>query len=98
MRQNFYIYYFLYHFLFIEQFLNVFYLSAESSDLYFYNASVNVPFGMTYYNGRLFVTVPRRNPGIPSTLNVVELNGNPPYLNPLLSAYPNWNFNALNVS
>lgn len=71
---------------------------TESGDLYFYNASVNVPFGMTYYGNRLFVTVPRRNPGIPSTLNVVELNGNPPYLNPLLSAYPNWNVNALNVS
>ena len=59
---------------------------------------MNVPFGLAHYGNKLFVTVARRNPGIPSTLNVVELTGNPPYINPPLISYPNWNMNMLNVS
>ena len=62
-----------------------------------YNASVNVPFGLAYYDGKLFVALPRRNPGIPSTLNIVVLNGDPPHLNPLLTAYPNYQMTALDV-
>jgi hypothetical protein len=63
-----------------------------------YDAYVNVPFGVARYKEKLFVAIPRRNPGIPSTLNVVELNGSPPHLNPLVMGYPNYQLNELNVS
>ncbi|CRL01323.1 CLUMA_CG014255, isoform A [Clunio marinus] len=66
-----------------------------SWDTNVYDAYVNVPFGMTRYRDKLFVTIPRRNPGIPSSLNVVELVGNPPYINPMLISYPNFQTNAL---
>ena len=59
---------------------------------------MNVPFGLAHYGNKLFVAVARRNPGIPSSLNVVELTGSPPYINPPLISYPNWNMNTLNVS
>uniref|UniRef100_A0A1Y9H9G8 Yellow protein n=1 Tax=Anopheles farauti TaxID=69004 RepID=A0A1Y9H9G8_9DIPT len=34
----------------------------------------NLPMGVTHHKGRLFVTVPRRRTGIPSTLNVIVLD------------------------
>lgn len=69
-----------------------------------YDAYVNVPFGVAHYrnkvnnNIKLFVAVPRRNPGIPSTFNTVELTGNAPHLNPKLVAYPSWQHTTLSVS
>jgi hypothetical protein len=33
----------------------------------------NVPFGVEVWGNKLFVTVPRRRPGIPSTLNYIKL-------------------------
>jgi hypothetical protein len=73
-------------------------LQTDPGDSSFYNPYVNVPFGLAHYGNKLFVTVARRNPGIPSSLNVVELTGNPPYINPPLISYPNWNMNTLMVS
>jgi hypothetical protein len=73
-------------------------IAAEAST---YNAYVNIPFGAAYHNGRLFVGVARRNPGVPSTLNVLNLNelqGPGPHLNPPLTAYPSWEANTLSVS
>lgn len=77
---------------------NLFNLHTDSWDPSYYNASVNVPFGIAHYKSKLFVAVPRRNRGVPSTLNVVELSGNAPYINPLLRGYPNYQMNTLNVS
>ncbi len=34
----------------------------------------NVPFGIEIWREKLFVTIPRRNPGVPSTLNYVLLS------------------------
>lgn len=75
------------------------------SDSVAYNATVNIPFGVAHYRSKsnpsivkLFVSIPRRNPGIPSTLNVVELNGNSPHLNPLLIGYPSYQVNTPSVS
>lgn len=34
----------------------------------------NIPFGIEIWADKVFVTVPRRNPGIPSTLNYVNLS------------------------
>jgi dopachrome tautomerase len=73
-------------------------LFADSRDSMLYDSYVNVPFGVSRYKSKLFVTVPRHNPGIPATLNVVELKGNPPYINPLLVGYPSYQMNSLSVS
>ncbi|XP_068627157.1 L-dopachrome tautomerase yellow-f-like [Battus philenor] len=45
----------------------------------------NVPIGMEVDGDRVFVTVPRRRHGIPSTLNYVKLSGDP---SPALKPYP----------
>ncbi|XP_038220495.1 L-dopachrome tautomerase yellow-f2-like [Zerene cesonia] len=45
----------------------------------------NVPIGFEYYENRVFVTVPRRRHGIPSTLNYVTMSDTSPSLRP----YPN---------
>ena len=34
----------------------------------------NVPFGLEVWRDKVFVTVPRRNPGVPSTLNYVPFS------------------------
>lgn len=34
----------------------------------------NVPFGVEVWRDKVFVTVPRRNPGVPSTLNYIPLS------------------------
>lgn len=63
-----------------------------------YTAYNNVPMGATHHKGRLFITMPRRRTGIPSTLNYIDMNkaaGNP---SPRLRAYPNLEVNTLNVS
>lgn len=71
---------------------------SDARDSLVYDAYVNVPFGLSNYKNRLFVSVPRRNPGIPATLNVVELKGKPPHTNPLLMGYPSYQMNSLSVS
>lgn len=48
---------------------------------------------------RIFIAVPRRSPGVPSTLNYVELSDNRDlYVNPKLHSYPNYEMNELDVS
>jgi hypothetical protein len=44
------------------------------------------------------VAVPRRNAGIPSTLNFVRFDGSNLLDNPLLESYPDYEANDLNVS
>ncbi|CAH0698294.1 unnamed protein product [Spodoptera exigua] len=52
----------------------------------FFKQYNNIPIGFEVYNQKVFITVPRRRYGIPSTLNVVELVvGTSPFLKP----YPN---------
>lgn len=72
-------------------------LCADYKDPLVYDPYVNVPFGISRYKDKLFVTVPRRNPGIPATLNVIDLKGNPPYINPLLIGFPSYQMNSLSV-
>ena len=69
---------------------------VKNSNTSSYIASNNVPMGATHFNGRLFVTMPRRRVGIPSTLNYIDLlnDGNNP--SPKLYAYPNFEINYLN--
>ncbi|XP_060808380.1 L-dopachrome tautomerase yellow-f2-like isoform X2 [Amyelois transitella] len=48
----------------------------------------NVPMGVERVGDRLFITVPRRRYGIPSTLNYVDLNRESNTLSPALQPYP----------
>lgn len=34
----------------------------------------NIPFGVEVWGDKVFVTIPRRNPGVPSTLNYINLS------------------------
>lgn len=64
----------------------------------------NVPQGFAPYiskgsTGKVFIAVPRRAPGVPSTLNYVKLEaGHDDYINPQLHSYPNYEMNELDVS
>ncbi|XP_055374666.1 L-dopachrome tautomerase yellow-f2-like isoform X2 [Condylostylus longicornis] len=56
----------------------------------------NVPMGVSRYKNKLFVTLPRRRPGIPSTLNYINLMKLGNDINPKFIPYPNYDFNKLN--
>ncbi|KAH8318747.1 hypothetical protein KR074_005246 [Drosophila pseudoananassae] len=58
----------------------------------------NVPMGVTHFRGRLFVTMPRRRVGIPSTLNYIDLSRDGREQSPKLLAYPNFALNQFNNS
>lgn len=68
--------------------------SSDTSDYIAYN---NVPMGVTHYKDRLFVTVPRRRPGIPSTLNYISVKSRKG-TSPSFRGYPNFRVNELHVS
>lgn len=54
--------------------------------------------GATHYKGRLFITMPRRRIGIPSTLNYIDMIRDGSNTSPKLYAYPDFKTNQLNVS
>lgn len=53
--------------------------------------------GVTHYKGRLFITMPRRRVGIPSTLNYVDLRKDGNEMSPKLHAYPDFETNQIKV-
>jgi len=53
---------------------------------------------VTHFRGRLFVTTPRRQEGIPSTLNYIDLDRDGWSQSPNLRAYPNFELNQYNLS
>ena len=53
--------------------------------------------GATHYKGRLFITMPRRRVGIPSTLNYIDLGKDGRQDSPKLIAYPDFETNQLTV-
>lgn len=54
---------------------------------------------ITANSSKVFIAVPRRSLGVPSTLNYVELkDGQDLYVNPKLRSYPNYKTNELDVS
>lgn len=55
----------------------------------------NVPMGVAHSRDRLFISVPRRAIGIPSTLNYINLKDSAPGSSPRLRPYPNVAFNSL---
>ncbi|EDW14389.2 L-dopachrome tautomerase yellow-f2 [Drosophila mojavensis] len=58
----------------------------------------NVPMGVTHFRGRLFVTMPRRRVGIPSTLNYIDMRRDSAQSSPKLHAYPSFEMNQFNSS
>lgn len=70
---------------------------SRESILANYVAYNNVPMGTTHFKGRLFVTVPRRRPGIPSTLNYI-LTKSTRGSSPSFRAYPDFATNELHVN
>lgn len=57
-----------------------------------YFAENNIPMGANVWKKKLFITVPRRRAGIPSTLNYVPLDSKVRHNIPLIP-YPNWQIN-----
>lgn len=55
----------------------------------------NIPMSGVHYKNRVFVTVPRRRWGIPSTLNVIDIAPPFPNENPVLKPYPSFELNEL---
>lgn len=54
--------------------------------------------GATHYKGRLFITMPRRRVGIPSTLNYIDMSKDGREKSPKLKAYPDFETNQFMVS
>lgn len=76
--------------------MKLFNLGSEVTDYVAYN---NVPFGVSRWGNRFFVSIPRRKPGIPSTLNVVEAHATEPYdQSAKLKSYPDFLTNRPEVS
>ena len=54
----------------------------------------NIPMGANVWNEKLFITVPRRRVGVPSTLNYIWVNSSQHHNVPL-KPYPDWESNSL---
>ncbi|XP_063700972.1 L-dopachrome tautomerase yellow-f-like [Culicoides brevitarsis] len=63
-----------------------------------FNAYNNIPMGVEHFQGKLFVTVPRRFPGVASSLNYVDLPPNSVNKSPLLKPFPDVQTNKLDVN
>lgn len=61
---------------------------------YFLVAENNIPMGANVWKNKLFITVPRRRLGVPSTLNYVSMNSKRRQNVPLIP-YPDYKTNAL---
>lgn len=57
----------------------------------------NFPMGATRYKDRLFITLPRRRPGMPATITYISMT-NPKGSSPSLQAYPTFRANQLHVN
>ncbi|XP_045476783.1 L-dopachrome tautomerase yellow-f2-like [Harmonia axyridis] len=65
---------------------------SQSRENYIYQN--NIPMGAAVWKNKLFITVPRRRHGVPSSLNYVNLDSPNKHNTPLIP-YPNWEMNAL---
>ncbi|CAH1642793.1 unnamed protein product [Spodoptera littoralis] len=65
---------------------SIFFRDEIEEKFQFFKQYNNIPIGFEVYNQKVFITVPRRRYGIPSTLNVVPLETG---TSPLLKPYPN---------
>lgn len=85
------------------KFTQIEYSNLPKSENFPYIQYNNVPQGFAPFISRnnetkskMFIAVPRRSPGVPSTLNYVELKDNQEsYVNPELQSYPSYEINEL---
>lgn len=68
-------------------------LSALRSNFIPYN---NIPMGATHVKSKLIMTVPRRSPGVPSTLNYISTKSTR-RTSPSFRAFPDYKTNELHV-
>lgn len=59
----------------------------------FFFLETNIPMGANVWRNKLFISVPRRRLGVPSTLNYVPLDSPQKHNVPLIP-YPNWEMNT----
>ncbi|KAI4460333.1 protein yellow-related [Holotrichia oblita] len=69
-------------------------ISSNSEDYHYPN---NIPMGANRWKDKLFITVPRRRHGIPSTLNYIPLNSSVKHNVPLIP-YPDLKTNRIKAS
>lgn len=69
---------------------------AANDPNYFTNIN-NCPFGVARVRNKLFVGVPRRRPGVPATLNIINLTKVFGNKSPALEGYPNYQINDISV-
>ncbi|KAJ6638810.1 L-dopachrome tautomerase yellow-f2 [Pseudolycoriella hygida] len=62
-----------------------------------YVAENNLPNGAVHYNGRVFITVPRRRVGVLSTLNYIDVGKSVDKTGPLLKPYPHYEMNKIDA-
>lgn len=73
-------------------------LPQQSSFNESFDSYNNIPMGVTHHKGRLFITIPRRRPGVPATLNVIHMEKvAKDEQSPPLDAYPDYIINQLHV-
>lgn len=63
----------------------------------YYIAANNIPTGITPSTNRLFISIARKDYGIPSTLNYIDLRAARDQKSPMLRSYPNYEINELHV-
>ncbi|KAJ8704962.1 hypothetical protein PYW08_012282 [Mythimna loreyi] len=68
----------------------IFFAEEPEEDERFFIQYNNIPIGFEVYHDKVFITVPRRRYGIPSTLNYVDLKSSKSS-SPLLKPYPDAN-------
>jgi hypothetical protein len=61
----------------------------------YYIAANNIPTGITPSTNRLFISIARKDYGIPSTLNYIDLRAARDQKSPMLRSYPNYEINEL---
>lgn len=70
----------------------------EITDSRIYIAGNNVPMGVSHHRNRLFITVPRRRPGVPATLSFVYTKNTSGNVSPSLIPFPSLQMNEVHVS
>lgn len=78
-----------YYLLFIE--------TDQIGNYSYYTPYNNVPTGVTHHKGRVFISIARRTPGIPSTLNYFDISKTENNESPSVQGYPNYDINELHV-
>ncbi|CAG9767088.1 unnamed protein product [Ceutorhynchus assimilis] len=70
-------------------------INRDHQEIIDYQYENNIPMGANVWQDKLFISIARRRPGIPSTLNYIPLRTNKHKKNVPLKPYPNWKINNI---